>query len=65
MLRHAHFYIKGGKQPFAAHTMNVGYTEIEPNFCFSNVHYIEVGSAQGDADPPIGNCIFDNWWVFH
>jgi hypothetical protein len=54
-----HKVIKVGKQPFAAHTMNVGFREIEPNLCFSNFHYIEVGSALGEADPPIGNCIFE------
>jgi hypothetical protein len=43
--------------------MNVGFTEIEPNICLSNVHYIEVGPAKGEADPPIGNGIFDKWWV--
>jgi hypothetical protein len=55
--------VKRGQRPFAARPMNAGFTDIEPNICFSNVHYIEVGSAEDEADPPIGNGIIDSWWV--
>jgi hypothetical protein len=59
MLHHAHFDVKGGERSFAAHTMNVGFREIEPNLCFSNFHYIEVGSALRETNPLTGNRTFD------
>ena len=47
------------KRSFAAHTMNVGFREIEPNLCFSSFHYIEVGSALRETNPLTGNRTFD------